>query len=508
MKTIITTVGVSLFDNYQRDVEPIADLGSLEETYSDDEWAYSETLRQNITKQIVTSDWIQGNHDASAEIKSLLKIKERVGDIRTILVTSDTLKGYFAGHVLYTLLNEVFGIPAERPERIEEFDVTIAQGCAQEEGQRKIKAGFDNYIRFLLETSNTYEDSLAGYNISGGFKAMIPISTLIASLKKHPVFYIYEQSDYLIEIPPFPFIYDPDICKPFEQLFGYLEQAEYIDEQARIYQEADALAKAGKGSMEYLLTSNDPKQHHLKTFSPIGKIVWEAYKESTKAVIFTEGKTDWKHLKHAQKQLGLNLNIGFKQAEDAIGDDWLFKKCKAFAEEKQHVKHIFIFDHDKPDIVKKVMDGNRYRNWGNNVFSFAIPIPNHREGYEKVAIEMYYPDEILQTPSQEGRRLFLSSEFDKESRKHEDRPEWRVAKPSDVAQELTEPKKAKLISYERRGEGVLDEMNKQIALSKAEFVEHIREGIPPFDKVNFEPFREIFDIIEEILDTSSEKEGE
>ena len=57
---------------------------------------------------------------------------------------------------------------------------------------------------------------------------------------------------------------------------------------------------------------------------------------------------------------------------------------------------IFVFDRDDPTILNEVSDESKgYRSWGNNVFSFAIPVPNHRNGNPQISIEFYYKDEEI-----------------------------------------------------------------------------------------------------------------
>lgn len=493
MKTIITTVGISLFENYQKYNKQIADLSELDDTYSDSEWTYSETLRKEIRDEMDQSGWLKNNPNASAEIKSLLKIKERLNEeIHSLLVTSDTLKGYFAGDLLCMLLNEMPGISAEQPERIPGFDVSVTTGEALKDEQ-KMKDGIENYIEYLITTTNQYE-AFAGYNISGGFKAMIPITTMIASLKHYPVFYIYEKSEYLIQIPPFPFTVDLNICKTFYPIFKHIEDYGEIDVQGDMYKNVySAATETEQGILTDILSSKDQSQEHLKTLSATSEILWEAYKESTKAVIFTEGKTDWKHVKKAYERLGQHANIRFREIEEEpAGDKKVAQKCQAFAEEPQPVPLIFMFDNDNETIKRNMTeDGKTYKSWGNNVSSFTIPIPEHRKGHEEISIEFYYTDEELRISDESGRRLFLSSEFDPDTGTHCDDQALRLRKPG-----TARAKHAKIVDS---NVGVLNKEGQNVALSKAQFAENILKDFPPFDKMNFEPFRKIFDVIEEIL---------
>ena len=50
-----------------------------------------------------------------------------------------------------------------------------------------------------------------------------------------------------------------------------------------------------------------------------------------------------------------------------------------------------------------------YKNWGNNVYSFAIPQVSGR--FDKISIEFYYTDNEIQRMDQDGRRLYLAKHF-------------------------------------------------------------------------------------------------
>jgi hypothetical protein len=85
------------------------------------------------------------------------------------------------------------------------------------------------------------------------------------------------------------------------------------------------------------------------------------------AIIWTEGKTDWQHLKRAFQALDVGRKLAFQEVGDAWGDDQLLKQCAALARVAQPRPTIFIFDRDKDDVVAKVDDPLRgYKAWGNS----------------------------------------------------------------------------------------------------------------------------------------------
>jgi RNA-directed DNA polymerase len=141
--------------------------------------------------------------------------------------------------------------------------------------------------------------------------------------------------------------------------------------------------------------------------------------DMTHAYVYTEGKTDRQHIIKALEKLKINISIEFPvipEKEDGGGDSDLLKMCEMYSRHPNSIPLVFIFDRDNSSILHKItQEGETFKDWKNNVYSFAIPIPNHRQGYENVCIEMYYTDEEIKTKDGNGRRLYLTSEFDKET---------------------------------------------------------------------------------------------
>lgn len=222
--------------------------------------------------------------------------------------------------------------------------------------------------------------------------------------------------------------------------------------------------------------------------------------EITAPVIVTEGKSDWKHFKKAREKSNIEEELSFYEFEGDMGDRQLLKLCESYSKLKNDKLLIFIFDRDNPEILKKVAGENEpFKNWGNNVFSFAIPVPTHREGYENVSIEFYYTDNEIRTKDSNGRRLFFSSEFKGRSGRHKSDENLTVGNANKL-KVITDEKKAKIIDSE-----VLNENEENVALSKADFAEYVFKNVPPFNNFKFDEFRKIFDIIKSIV-ASANKE--
>ena len=214
-------------------------------------------------------------------------------------------------------------------------------------------------------------------------------------------------------------------------------------------------------------------------------------------MIWCEGKTDIKHLKSALEWLSKNgtnykLELEFKEDlnQQTQGSNELLKMCKQFSKARQIQPIIAIFDRDESGIIKNVhADSNGFKNWGNGVYSFAIPIPKHRSDKDGVCIELYYKDTEIQRKDKNGRRLFLSSEFNTTSDRHNSLNLFAHRSKSE-----RESKQLKIID-----DSVFDMDHINVALSKDNFANYILEDTENFNDFDFEEFQRIFMIIRKIL---------
>lgn len=136
--------------------------------------------------------------------------------------------------------------------------------------------------------------------------------------------------------------------------------------------------------------------------------------------IYTEGQTDWTHIKHAINTMyPIYLeSMVFEEYPNGenLGDAYLLKMCEVHSKEKNPNVRIMIFDRDNTSILAKIDNEEKgFKDWGNRVYSFALPIPEHRKSTPSVSIEHYYSDnEIMRETYVAGvkRRLYIGNEFD------------------------------------------------------------------------------------------------
>lgn len=238
-----------------------------------------------------------------------------------------------------------------------------------------------------------------------------------------------------------------------------------------------------------------------------------------KPLIVTEGATDWKHLKAAYKHLIENPDCGdwlrkiefdFLEYEpengngDApirlkMGESHLRTLCKQSSFIPQSRKLIFIADRDVSEAVRELNspDGN-FKEWGNNVFSFCLPIPEHRTETPAICIEHYYTDEEIKTPIDLGdgivRRLFIGNEFDKAG--------FSVRKEDDYFCEdknACGEKSIAIIDGSNHKKVIHPREEINYALPKMQFAEKILSGEEKFAAFDFSKFIPLFEIIRDIL---------
>jgi hypothetical protein len=225
----------------------------------------------------------------------------------------------------------------------------------------------------------------------------------------------------------------------------------------------------------------------------IAKEYEKKIKTITTPLVITEGKSDWKHLKKSLTRLKevnkfKKLNLSFLEFEDDAGETARKQMLDGFAKVEQPKKIIFIFDRDNPNTVKEY-DGDAttpYKDWGNNVYSFCIPKPDNRT-FDEICIEHYYTDEEIKTVDDNGRRLFLGSEFSK------------LGPSLDGQFFAAERNKCERNTIIDKYVFLTGDYTNSVALPKDHFAQNVANDKAGFDNFNIDNFELIFEIIKKIL---------
>lgn len=269
-KMVLTTVGTSLIfhlvekktnlKNYTERIEgkPSKELDGYRkeyETIKKESLSYLKDL--NLTKN---SDL----NRSSAEIKSLVKLEISQDDV-VYLFATETIDGKLCAEVLEDFIKERLGCRVVKDE---------IEGLQVADSERFKKVGIRNYIdkvTKIIENPNSRYGYELILNITGGFKAVVPYTTLLGMLFQIPVFYIFEDTQSLIELPPLPLEYNFKIIEELKDKFYRIESETSIphdefrkgvdDER---YNQCIALIEEEKGSI---------------TLSAIGLAIWKKYNE-------------------------------------------------------------------------------------------------------------------------------------------------------------------------------------------------------------------------------------
>ena len=212
----------------------------------------------------------------------------------------------------------------------------------------------------------------------------------------------------------------------------------------------------------------------------------------TLLAVLAEGKTDYIHLESSIRRLQaqgefLDIELRFQpDPQDKGGDDELLKRCGVLSRLEQHPPVVCIFDRDNPRTVSHVtIVGKSFKEWGNGVFSVAIPHPAHRDANEHLCIELLYTDDLLRKRDSQGRRIYFKNEFDRESGQHLTE---RV--------HCTNPKRDSLI----RDDDVFSmDTREKVSLSKRAFAEAIKATRDPYAEAAVDGFRPLFEVLRQIV---------
>jgi putative CRISPR-associated protein (TIGR02619 family) len=274
MKTIITTVGTSLLENYIKDnSEDFQRTEKFEYSIKQKERnsyeKFNKELKDDGLIEKIKEYATENFPNSSAELTSLQKLKEKYPneeDFIIYLITSDTFEGYLIGEILKEVLEEN-NFKVKDVKYIEYFNVNI-------NNRDLIRKGYKDFIKYIDKKINGYNEII---NITGGYKAFIPVATIIASIKNIPLVYLFERSKYLIEIPPAPLKLDLSIIEKLKEVFEYIEEKSGIEENNPLLMKVkNNLSYQEKQQIEYLFEEGG---NNMLTTSLIGDILWEEFKE-------------------------------------------------------------------------------------------------------------------------------------------------------------------------------------------------------------------------------------
>jgi putative CRISPR-associated protein (TIGR02619 family) len=269
MKKIITTVGTSLFENYHKKYRDTA-FEDLYDFFKNNEISAKELDKQELRKKSLidkfNSNYFKNNFDASAEIKSLIKLQEELKeDFDIYLLHSDTALGRLAAEIIKDNISlyEEYGL------KISRVDIHLIEELKIQNRQKFIQ-GMQELINKIYKISQNYWGNVV-INITGGYKATIPYLTILAQVNQCPIYYIFENTDALIQIPNIPIDINWKLFEDYWKSFSLIEKSNGI-------KESDLPEKFLKDCRAFL-ESVDIDNEHYCVLNPLGEILWNKYKE-------------------------------------------------------------------------------------------------------------------------------------------------------------------------------------------------------------------------------------
>lgn len=294
-------------------------------------------------------------------------------------------------------------------------------------------------------------------------------------------------------------------------------QEEFGDDGFDIYE----MPSATKISTEYFSEFENAYKYFSETKRYHEEIRKALNSKNEKPIIITEGATDWRHMKAAVENLKRDPEFDWLSqdifefleydpkngAMDNViklemGWTELIHICESFSKIHQQRKIIVIADNDVQKACEKLA-GEPYKNWGNNVYSLCLPIPESRSETPQISIEHYYSDEEIKrevTINGINRRLFMGNEFEKhgigkEIGKYCDKRESCGSMRIDI---IDGSGNAKVMDLETMDESM------NFALSKMQFAKMVLQETYPFNNMDFSNFKTLLSIIKEIIDLPME----
>lgn len=216
--------------------------------------------------------------------------------------------------------------------------------------------------------------------------------------------------------------------------------------------------------------------------------------ESSRPLLITEGKTDWKHIKSAIKALKIDDFPGeFLEFEDNMGDNTLLRLLQDMVKVSPARMIIGIFDRDNPQILAELLaDGSNIHEFlEHKVYGVVLPLKNQEIYGETISIEHYYKKDDLLKTDDNGRRLFLGSEFYKSGNSKDGKYQTKFSG----------------IAHKVANNGIIDEkvfitedleQANSVALSKGKFTELIYKGEQFAHEFDFSSFKELIQILKDL----------
>lgn len=307
MITVITPVGTSLFTNGGRVNTTISDTFEDIKDLQASEWDnYEIHIATLETESIEFIDDV--GVIASAELQSTKIIQEKLNtEITVHLLASDTIASRLAAEILKNQINNSGLIPNVTavfnadPSASREIDVISDLQVTDSTDFSR-----DGMPR-LFRRINNIKDSAGGsqnlaINITGGYSATIPYLTIFGQLENVPLYYNFEDTEELIEIPKAPLAINWDLIKRHFNILAQIDK----EIEASDWNSFKTTHHQAVAELEAFIWWDEALGACL---SPIGVIFWEQYLQSHFAVDLADSISRDSTVDNAIQDLYRRLNL-------------------------------------------------------------------------------------------------------------------------------------------------------------------------------------------------------
>ena len=222
--------------------------------------------------------------NSSAELTSLEKLRKKLDEkgkqnekLDIYLIMSDTNEGRFIGEILEEVLKSE---NIKRKLNIKEVKVKYIKDL-RIDSTETFEKGLDNLIEKIYEiikkdNNNLYNKDEVIFNITGGYKGVIPYLSTIAQIFEYEIVYTFEDTEKendLIKIKPLPLGFDEDFTDLYLP-FLFEEGLEILNEIDKKETELKNIKKAKKPDIEKIRE----RENFLKNKEDLIKLIEELLK--------------------------------------------------------------------------------------------------------------------------------------------------------------------------------------------------------------------------------------
>ena len=202
--------------------------------------------------------------ELSAELSTIFNIgvDEDMSKLKVTLLASDTGVGKFCADVLQAYFEG----------REAECELKISRGLSYG-NLRSFERGLISYTNLLISTieSALVEKEMVGLVVTGGFKAQVVYSAIIAMLYRIPIIYYNELFSDVVILPPIPLKLDRDFWMEYKEILLWFEKPRTEWEIRKKWQSIPS-------DLEFFLEKTEEKKRHL---SALGRILIQIYNTSS-----------------------------------------------------------------------------------------------------------------------------------------------------------------------------------------------------------------------------------